>query len=33
MGRQVYITAEMCGVFYSLFSIVASIPYVDMISQ
>lgn len=32
-GKQVHIMAEMCGASYSLFSIIASIPYVVMISQ
>lgn len=33
ISKQVNILAEMCGASYSLFSIVASIPYVVIISQ
>lgn len=33
MGRQLHTMAEICVVFCSLFSIIASAPYVVVISQ
>ncbi len=33
MGKQLHITAEMCVASYSLFSIIASAPYVVVTSQ